>query len=137
MSDLTAIGEIIPALRKELALLPPKGPPARQGPSAIQTRLVETAAVSQDDASVLYSHSVLCQTCLPQRIRGSIRTRSLLRRLFNRLNGLARQGISAGSAESDRIAPFRSIQLPFAGSNRAAFARWVRTVTEPPNPAQP
>jgi hypothetical protein len=67
--DLTPIGDLAPKLMKQIKRR------ARQasGPTPIQQRLIEAAAfsVEQPDAqSLLYQHTVFCQTSLPYRNPG-------------------------------------------------------------------
>jgi hypothetical protein len=65
------------------------------GPTPIQSRLIETAArcaQEQDDQSILYQHSVFCQTCLPHRNPGDDV------RVWERVNGRTHLEVMAGKA---------------------------------------
>jgi hypothetical protein len=96
---LTQIGELFsPKLLRHI-----------KGPTPIQKRIIETAAHPEppDARSILYQHTVLCQTCLPYRDPGDdVRT-------WERLNGNVHLELTAGKAmhpEEGRLVP---IPLPF------------------------
>jgi hypothetical protein len=57
--DLTPISDILPAIVK----------PETKPLTPIQERLV-SMPVGEEDVSILYQHSVLCQTCMPYRDPG-------------------------------------------------------------------
>jgi hypothetical protein len=96
---LTHIGELFsPKLLRQI-----------KGPTPIQKRIIEAAAEAEppDARSILYQHTVLCQTCLPYRDPGAdVRT-------WERFNGNVHLELSAGKAmhpEQGRLVP---IPLPF------------------------
>ena len=76
---LTLVGEILPAIIK----------PELRPPSSIQERLLSMPA-DGEDASILYQHSVLCQTCMPYRDPGDTV------RIWQRRNGIVRLELQAG-----------------------------------------
>jgi hypothetical protein len=79
-------------------------------PTPIQKRLIDSAALSvekPDSRSLLYQHTVFCQTCLPYRDPGDEA------RTWERLNGDVHLKVLAGEAmhpEQNRLVP---IGLPF------------------------
>ncbi|MGH7744473.1 MAG: replication protein RepA [Candidatus Dormibacteria bacterium] len=78
-------------------------------------RLLDAAALvgSPDDPrSILYQHSVLCQTCLPFRDPGDAE------RTWERVNGGVRLKVLAGEAMDPVSAEFVSIGLPFGPKAR-------------------
>lgn len=77
------------ALQKAGDLLPALLRPEHKPLTPIQERLVEMPF--EDDPSVLYQHSVLCQTCMPYRDPGQIRA-------WQRRNGIVSLHIQAGNA---------------------------------------
>lgn len=84
-----------------------------KGPSAIEQRLIDVAAGEEDSPlSLLFQHTVLCQTCLPFRDPGDdVRT-------WERLNGCVHLEVNAGKAmdpEQHRLVPFG---LPFGPKAR-------------------
>ncbi len=68
------IGDLLPAIIK------PKHKPL----SRIQERLVSMPLPDEEAQSILYQHSVLCQTCMPYRDPGEAV------RLWQRKNGIVR-----------------------------------------------
>lgn len=103
--ELTAIGGFVtPKMRRDLA-----------GPTRIQNRLLETAArcaQEQDDQSILYQHSVFCQTCLPYRDPGDGV------RVWERSNGRAHLRVLAGEALHPKEERFVELGLPFGPKSR-------------------
>lgn len=85
------------------------------GPTPIQNRLLEAAARAvegQDDQSILYQHSVFCQTCLPYRDPGNNV------RVWERGNGKAHLQVLAGSALDPKEEHFVEVGLPFGPKSR-------------------
>lgn len=85
------------------------------GPTPIQNRLLETAAryaQEQDDQSILYQHSVFCQTCLPYRDPGDDV------RVWERVNGRAHLKVLAGEALHPKEERFVELGLPFGPKSR-------------------
>ena len=89
---LTSIGDILsPKLLKSL-----------RGPSAIEKRLIETAAAQaerpSDPREILYQHTVFCQTALPYRNEGDET------RVWERSNGDVHLMVKAGHAMGHQTA---------------------------------
>ncbi len=85
------------------------------GPTPIQSRLLETAAryaQEQDDQSILYQHSVFCQTSLPYRDPGDHV------RVWERVNGKAHLQVLAGAALDPKEERFIELGLPFGPKSR-------------------
>jgi hypothetical protein len=85
------------------------------GPTPIQIRLIETAArcaQEQEDQSILYQHSVFCQTCLPYRDPGDDV------RVWERSNGRAHLKVLAGEAMHPKEERFVELGLPFGPKSR-------------------
>jgi hypothetical protein len=85
------------------------------GPTPIQNRLLETAArcaQEQDDQSILFQHSVFCQTCLPYRDPGDDV------RVWERVNGRAHLKVLAGEAMHPKEERFVELGLPFGPKSR-------------------
>lgn len=97
-------GIVTPRMRRRLV-----------GPTSIQSRLIETAArcaQEQEDQSILYQHSVFCQTCLPYRDPGDDV------RVWERSNGRAHLKVLAGEAMHPREGRFVELGLPFGPKSR-------------------
>lgn len=97
-------GIVTPRMRRRLV-----------GPTLIQSRLIETAArcaQEQEDQSILYQHSVFCQTCLPYRDPGDDI------RVWERSNGRAHLKVLAGEAMHPREGRFVELGLPFGPKSR-------------------
>ncbi len=103
--ELLAIDSIVtPRIRRSLV-----------GPTPIQSRLVEAAArcaQEQEDQSILYQHSVFCQTTLPYRDPGDDV------RVWERSNGRAHLKVLAGEAMHPREGRFVELGLPFGPKSR-------------------
>jgi hypothetical protein len=103
--ELLAIDSIAtPRMRRDLV-----------GPTPIQSRLLETAAryaQEQDDQSILFQHSVFCQTCLPYRDPGDDV------RIWERVNGRAHLKVLAGEALHPKEERFVELGLPFGPKSR-------------------
>jgi len=99
---LTPLAQVItPALRKAIV-----------GPSPIESRLLDAAANDDGDDSILYQHSILCQTCLPYRDPGNNV------RLWERRNGQVHLEIEAGRAMHPTQKKIVDIGLPFGSKAR-------------------
>lgn len=104
--ELTPIGDLAPKVLKQVKRR------ARQasGPTPIQQRLIEAAAfsVEQPDAqSLLYQHTVFCQTSLPYRNPGDDA------RTWERTNGDVHLKVLAGEAMHPDKGQFVQVGLPF------------------------
>lgn len=89
----TRIGDILPTVvKKDLKPLSP-----------IQERLIEMPL--EEDPSVLYQHTVLCQTSMPYRDPGTVRA-------WQRRNGLVSLHIQAGSAYDSTRDAWVDVGLP-------------------------
>jgi len=110
-STLTSAADIAPSIirtmkRKERAL---------KGPTPVQSRLIEAAASTRDDEtpqSILYHHSIFCQTYLPPRDPGNdVQS-------WERTNGDVRLRITAGVAMHPDSKQFVPVGLPFGAKAR-------------------
>ncbi|HWR53949.1 MAG TPA: replication protein RepA [Bryobacteraceae bacterium] len=95
--DLTPVGAILPAIIK----------PEHKPLSRIQERLLSLPLPSDDeDAAILYQHSVLCQTCMPYRNPGEEV------RAWQRSNGRVSLRIQAGNAYDANKDAWLDVGLP-------------------------
>ncbi len=79
----------------------------------IQRRLLSMPTPEEDDdISILYQHSVLCQTSMPYRNPGDDV------RLWERLNGIVHLEIQAGRALNPETSKFVDVGLPFGPKPR-------------------
>lgn len=81
----------------------------------IRERLIDAAELAEsygDPRSILYQHSVLCQTCLPFRDPGSDA------RTWERVNGSVRLKVLAGEATHPESGEFIEVGLPFGPKAR-------------------
>jgi hypothetical protein len=100
-------GDDEPGLRPVLDLVPDRLKP----PSAQKRRLFELPPPDADE-SILYQHSVLCQTCLPFRDPGDeIRS-------WERANGLVNLLVAAGQAFHPDTRKFVEVGLPYGPKPR-------------------
>jgi hypothetical protein len=100
--DLTPPVQVVtPALRRALG-----------GPSPIEARLLAAAANDDGNKSILYQHSILCQTSFPYRDPGSNV------RLWERRNGQVHLEIEAGRAMHPTQQKIVDIGLPFGPKPR-------------------
>jgi hypothetical protein len=103
MGDLTPVGNLVtPKLRRQLR--------AMTGPTPIQRRLIDTAAlnVEQPDLqTILYQHTVFCQTSLPYRNPGDDA------RTWERINGDVHLKVLAGEAMHPDKGRLVEVGLPF------------------------
>ena len=88
-------------------------------PSPIQCRLIQTAgkiATGEEPDSVLYQHSVFCQTALPYKNPGpTVRT-------WERVNGTTHLQIMAGAAMHPELEEFVPVGLPYGPKPRLILA---------------
>jgi Plasmid encoded RepA protein len=91
--------------------------PKANPPSRIKQRLIESAVQieAEDPASILYQHTVFCQTGLPYRDPGHIR-------LWKRSQGAVHLEVEAGRAFHPRKADFIDVGLPFGPKPRLILA---------------
>jgi hypothetical protein len=82
----------------------------------IERRLIEAAATDQADQSILYQHTVFCQTGMPYRDPGEDV------RVWDRSNGHAALRITAGSYMSPATSSFVDVGLPFGPKPRLILA---------------
>jgi hypothetical protein len=90
-------------------------PVAKAGRTRIRERLIDAAVLLEspnDPLSVLYQHSVLCQTCLPFRDPGDDA------RVWERVNGGVRLKVLAGEAMHPERGDFVPVGLPFGPKAR-------------------
>ena len=93
-------------LREIGQLLAPYKPP-----TTMQQRLLEPVP-EEGDETILYQHSVLCQTCLPFRDPGEeVRT-------WERVNGVVNLLVAAGQAFHPETRRFMDVGLPFGPKPR-------------------
>jgi hypothetical protein len=99
--------------RRHLSRALPKVKP----PSRIKQRLIESAVQieAEDPDSILYQHTVFCQTGLPYRDPGYIR-------LWKRSQGAVHLEVEAGRAFHPRKAEFVDVGLPFGPKPRLILA---------------
>ena len=99
---LTPFAQVIsPALRKAIA-----------GPSPIESRLLNAAANDDGNDSILYQHSIFCQTYFPYRDPGTNV------RLWERRNGQVHLEIEAGRAMHPTQQKIIDVGLPFGPKAR-------------------
>jgi hypothetical protein len=102
IGDLIPIGDFLtPKLKRQL--VPPKGP------SPIQQRLIDTAAQGDESdlQTILFQHTVFCQTSLPYRDPGDDA------RIWERSNGGVALEVIAGKAMHPALGRFVPVGLPF------------------------
>src|ERR1019366_8284071 len=90
-------------------------PVAKAAQTRIRERLIDAAVLldsPNDPLSVLYQHSVLCQTCLPFRDPGDDA------RVWERVNGGVRLKVLAGEAMHPERGDFVPVGLPFGPKAR-------------------
>jgi hypothetical protein len=116
--EFKRISEILPGLELSPALDSPPGIGKR--PRAIVTpirqRLIEAAARETELQSVLYQHTIFCQTGLPYRDPGDdVRT-------WEQNNGIAALKVTAGEAMHPQLGKFVELGLPFGPKPRLILA---------------
>lgn len=100
---------------KAIGRLLKKLPVAKAARTRIRERLIDAAVLLEspnDPLSVLYQHSVLCQTCLPFRDPGDAA------RTWERVNGSVRLKVLAGEAMDPQKGDFVPLGLPFGPKAR-------------------
>jgi hypothetical protein len=110
-SNSRSAGELLPID----SIITPRMRHRMVGPTPIQSRLIETAArcaQEQEDHSILYQHSVFCQTTLPYRDPGDDV------RVWERSNGRAHLKVLAGEAMHPKEGRFVELGLPFGPKSR-------------------
>jgi hypothetical protein len=108
-NGFTSIGALVPKAFKTIKR-------EATGPTPIEKRLIEGAVFPienpNEPQTVLFQHTVLCQTCLPFRDPGDeIRT-------WERLNGNVHLEINAGKAMHPDQGRFVPLGLPFGPKAR-------------------
>jgi Plasmid encoded RepA protein len=110
-------GDLLPAIIK----------PEHKPLSRIQERLVSMPLLDEEAQSILYQHSVLCQTCMPYRDPGEAV------RLWQRRNGIVRLELQAGRLLDPTTDDFVDVGLPFGPKPRLVLyhlnAEALRTQT--------
>ena len=96
------IGELLPAIIK----------PHHKPLTPIQERLLSMPLPDEEAQSILYQHSVLCQTCMPYRDPGEAV------RLWQRKNGIVRLELQAGRLLDPTTDDFVDVGLPFGPKPR-------------------
>lgn len=119
--EIRHISEFLPGLDLADRLEPNRAKVPKQkltNPSVtpIEQRLIEAAAADSALQSVLYQHTIFCQTGLPYRDPGD-ETRT-----WKRSNGMATLMISAGSVIHPRKNDFVDVGLPFGPKPRLILA---------------
>jgi hypothetical protein len=102
---LLPIGDIVPTVKKQIK----RRQSQASGPTAIQQRLLDAASFSveqPDLQTLLYQHTVFCQTSLPYRDPGEART-------WERSNGDVQLEVIAGKAMHPDLGRFVPVGLPF------------------------
>ncbi len=103
--DLLPVGDLAPNLKSQIKAL--------KGLSPIQKRLLDVAAIMiEEPETVLFQHSVFCQTCLPYRDPGEEM------RIWERSNGRAHLQVLAGAALDPEEERFVNLGLPFGPKSR-------------------
>jgi hypothetical protein len=100
---LTRIGDILPKLLPIEKFKPP---------TPIQERLLSMPAQDPEDVTILYQHSVLCQTSMPYRDPGQEV------RIWQRRNGMVRLELQAGRVLDPSTDDFVDVGLPFGPKPR-------------------
>jgi len=100
---LTRIGDILPNLVPIEKFKPP---------TPIQERLLSMPAQDPEDVTILYQHSVLCQTSMPYRDPGQDV------RIWQRRNGIVRLELQAGRVLDPSTDDFVDVGLPFGPKPR-------------------
>jgi hypothetical protein len=117
--ELRPIADFLPGLDWIHQLQPTtsKAPkPKRTSISKIEQRLIDAAAADPALQSVLFQHTIFCQTGMPYRDPGPEA------RTWKRSNGIATLMISAGSVIDPRINDFVDVGLPFGPKPRLILA---------------
>ena len=96
------IGDLFPAIIK----------PEHKPLSRINERLISMPLQDEEAQSILYQHSVLCQTCMPYRDPGEAV------RLWQRKNGMVRLELQAGRLLDPTTEDFVDVGLPFGPKPR-------------------
>ena len=96
------IGDLFPAISK----------PEHKPLSRIHERLISMPLQDEEAQSILYQHSVLCQTCMPYRDPGEAV------RLWQRKNGMVRLELQAGRLLDPTTEDFVDVGLPFGPKPR-------------------
>ena len=96
------IGDLFPAIIK----------PEHKPLSRIHERLISMPLQDEEAQSILYQHSVLCQTCMPYRDPGEAV------RLWQRKNGMVRLELQAGRLLDPTTEDFVDVGLPFGPKPR-------------------
>jgi hypothetical protein len=106
------------AMKPDELLIVESGFPALQPLSRIQQRLIQSAGeiAQEDPASVLFQHSVFCQTCLPYRDPG------IDCRTWQRTNGSVQLRVEAGVALHPQTGQWIELGLPFGPKPRLILA---------------
>jgi hypothetical protein len=100
--DLKHVSEILPALLK----------PEMKPLTPIQERLVSMPIEAGGEDSIVYQHSVLCQTCIPYRDPGEAV------KIWERKNGFIRLEVIAGRVLDPHIDEVVEVGLPFGPKPR-------------------
>ena len=90
------IGDLFPAIIK----------PEHKPLSRIHERLISMPLQDEEAQSILYQHSVLCQTCMPYRDPGEAV------RLWQRKNGMVRLELQAGRLLDPTTEDFVDVACP-------------------------
>ena len=117
---LNPVAELLPGLelpsKPQKALAAKRKPPATVTP--IQSRLLDVAALdgTTDLQTILYQHTIFCQTGMPYRDPGDdVRT-------WEQSNGFAALEITAGKAMHPKLGKFVEVGLPYGPKPRLILA---------------
>lgn len=101
-----------------------------EGPTPIQRRLIEAAAydADQDAQTILYQHTVFCQTSLPYRDPGDAA------RVWERGNGDVQLKVLAGEAMHPDLGKFVPVGLPFGPKCRLVLMHINQLAVFSPSP---
>jgi hypothetical protein len=105
-------GELVRAGQLDLLQELAREPVTAPKPTAMQERLISMPTQDQEDISILYQHSVLCQTCMPYRDPGDEQ------RDWQRSNGFVSLLIQAGKAYDAAGDSWLDIGLPYGPKPR-------------------
>lgn len=126
--ELTPISALVPTVKRQIK----RRERQAKGPTPIQQRLIDAAALGiedQDAQSLLYQHTVFCQTSLPYRDPGNDA------RTWERSNGDVQLKVLAGEAMHPDLLRFVPVGLPFGPKCRMVLMHINQRalVTESPN----
>ena len=128
--ELTAISDLLPTVVRGIKRQAKRAAAKAAGPTPIQRRLIEAASYDpdQDAQTILYQHSVFCQTSLPYRDPGSDA------RTWERSNGDVQLKVLAGEAMHPDLGRFVPVGLPFGPKCRLVLMHINQLAVFSPSP---